>query len=773
MSNNLSAPSSPRAPGRLGLYAATIFTSAFLLFQVQPLIGKYILPWFGGGPGVWTTCLLFFQVMLLGGYTYAHALATRLTLRRQVMVHLPLMLVALLFLPIIPAERWAPLAGEAPTGHILLLLTVTIGLPYLVLSATGPLFQAWFARENPGVSPYRLYALSNAGSLLALLSYPFVFEPVFGRVTQAWGWSAGMLVFVALAGWCAWGLRRLTDAPRPESAAAETDGSAADGGEAPGWGERFLWVCLAGTASILLLAVTNKLTQDVAAMPFLWVLPLALYLLTFILCFDHSRWYRPGIFSAVAVLALVIVSDLLMSYGGTKLPWQIVIYGTLLFAGCMVCHGELYRARPAARHLTAFYLWVAAGGALGGLLVAVVAPAVLDRYAELQFGLWALVYLIGVRAYSTRSLALATGPALGLALALLLLPAWRVKDPVSPRDWWNGWMGEQVMLWQTHWPYITGLMALFLFCLFDWRQRTWARVWTPRLGTFPLLLTLAVGLFFVMQVGGQDREAIAGTRNFYGTLHVFAYNTDEPRTHYHLMRHGGTTHGLQLRASPQSTWPTTYYGEDSGVGRAMRLFDADEPRHFGVVGLGPGTLAAYARAGDRVRFYEINAEVIRMAEQHFTYLRDTAAETAMVLGDARLMLEAELARGEPQGFDVLALDAFSSDAIPVHLLTREAIELYLAHLAPGGILAIHTSNRYLDLRPVVENLAYELDLAVATIHDEPENWWNYRSTWILLAPDMAALGHTLIADVTEPGLGYTDRVGLWTDDYASLLRILR
>jgi hypothetical protein len=767
----MSAPIAPRAPSRLGLYAATIFSSAFLLFQVQPLIGKFILPWFGGGPGVWTACLLFFQVMLLAGYAYAHLLVSRCALRRQVMVHLPLMLLALLFLPIIPAERWASLAGEAPTVRILLLLATTIGVPYLVLSATGPLFQAWFARENPGVSPYRLYALSNAGSLLALLSYPFVFEPWLGRTTQAWAWSAGMLGFVALAGWCAWGLRGVSAAV-PVMGAHGAIRPATEGA-APGWGDRVLWVSLAATASVLLLAVTNKLTQDVAAMPFLWVLPLALYLLSFILCFDHPRWYRRGFFSALALLAVVIVSELLMSYGGTKLPWQIAIYGTLLFAACMICHGELYRARPAARHLTAFYLWVAAGGALGGFLVAVVAPLLLDRYIELQVGMWAMAYLIGIRAFGARSLSLAAGPAVGLGLALLVLPAWRVRHPLDFRDWWQGWLGEQVMLWQTHWTYIVAGMGLFLFCAFDWRERRWARTWTPRIGSYPLFLTLALGLFFVLQIGGQDRDAIAGTRNFYGTLHVFAYNTDEPRTHYHLMRHGGTTHGLQMRAHPQSTWPTTYYGENSGVGRAIQLYDASQPRRFGVVGLGPGTLAAYAREGDRVRFYEINAEVVRMAETYFTYLADTSGEVAVVPGDARLTLEAELARGESQGFDVLALDAFSSDSIPVHLLTREAIELYLAHLAPSGILAIHTSNRYLDLRPVVENLAHELDLAVATIHDEPESWWNYRSTWILLAPDMASLGHHLIADVTEPGLGFTDRVGLWTDDYASLLRILR
>ncbi|MFM9081238.1 MAG: ferrichrome ABC transporter permease, partial [Opitutaceae bacterium] len=366
-------------------FALTIFTGAFLLFQVQPLIGKFILPWFGGGPGVWTTCLLFFQVVLLGGYAYAHFSTSRLSPRRQVMLHAVLLLVSLALLPITPGDGWKSDLGGDPNLRILLLLAATIGLPYFVLSSTGPLMQQWFSQTNPGVSPYRLYALSNVGSLLALLSYPAYFEVKFSRQAQAVMWSAGLAMFAILCGVCAWILwRRSPGAVASASGPATADSVPAETEEAPSATDRFLWIVLPMVASVLLLATTNKLCQEVAVIPFLWVLPLALYLLSFIICFDHARWYHRPTFIALLVIGMAAAAQILPA--GTDVPMrlQIAAYNVVLFLACMVCHGELYRLKPAPKRLTSYFLLISLGGALGGFLVAIVAPAVLSDYRDLQ-----------------------------------------------------------------------------------------------------------------------------------------------------------------------------------------------------------------------------------------------------------------------------------------------------------------------------------------------------------------------------------------------------
>jgi hypothetical protein len=435
------------------LYAATIFTGAFLLFLVQPLIGKYILPWFGGSPGVWTTCLLFFQSLLLGGYAYAHFTSTRLRPRQQAWLHLALLVVSLAWIPIAPGADWKPLTGDAPTGRILLLLAACLGLPYLVLSATGPLIQRWFSLRHPGVSPYRLYALSNVGSLLALLGYPFVVEPLLGRDAQSWAWSAGLVVFVVLCGACAWQIRTLPEtaaepaAPAPESAptaaaAAEAGAATAIPDEAPAGWSVFFWVSLPAVASILLVAITNKLSTDVAVTPFLWVLPLALYLLTFILCFDHPRWYRRGLFSALFAACCAVTWHLIDEGPSAPLKVQVVGYAITLFVACMVCHGELYRLKPAPRYLTRFYLCISAGGALGGVTVALLAPRVFSDYHELPLGMWALGYFIGVLALISRSRSLAAGAFAGTLLVALLLPALRADADDSVAGWFRAWFGE-------------------------------------------------------------------------------------------------------------------------------------------------------------------------------------------------------------------------------------------------------------------------------------------------------------------------------------------
>ena len=753
------------------LYALTVFLSAFLLFQVQPLIGKYILPWFGGSPGVWSACLLFFQTLLLAGYAYAHVLATRVRPVRQGLVHLIVLVAALLFLPIIPSDGWRPGPAEDPTGRILLLLAATLGLPYFVLSATGPLLQRWFSQTHPGVSPYRLYALSNVGSLLALLSYPFVFEPALSRQAQAWGWSAGLLVFVVLCGACAWRLRR--QAQSDPSLDSVNTREALPASERPTATDQTLWIVLPAVASVLLLAVTNKLCQDVAVIPFLWVLPLALYLLSFILCFDHPRWYRRGFFAGLMTLAIGVVCYLLAEGNSAPLEQQVVGYTVLLFAACMVCHGELYRVKPAPVLLTRYFLSISAGGALGGLFVALGAPALFDRYLELHVGVWALAYVIGVVALVQRSRVLVVAPFLGLLLVGLVVPALEVEYPEGWLDFLLLYWAELKLFFLQYWKEAVGLIVAFLLCFGDLR-RGWSREWLPRQAGFALLLSFALGVVLVLQAGKQDASALAGGRNFYGTLHVFEYNAHEPRAHYHLLRHGGTTHGLQFLAHPQSTWPTSYYARSSGGGLAVAQLPAYRPRRIGIVGLGTGTMLAYGRPGDVFRVYEINPAVERIARSHFTYLEETEAEVQIVMGDARLSMENELARGEPQQFDLLVLDAFSSDAIPVHLLTREAVEIYRQHLAPGGALAVHTSNRYLDLRPVVQRLAEHAGLHMAVIQDDPgDEWWSYRTTWILLAEQSAFLEAEPIKDVTDDFKPIEENVALWTDDYASLFPVLR
>jgi spermidine synthase len=749
-------------------FALAIFLGAFLLFQVQPMIGKYILPWFGGSPGVWTTCLLFFQVLLLFGYGYVHLVSTYLRPRTQAWLQAALLALAAAFLPVIPEDSLRPTGDGTPVLQILLVLGLTVGVPYLVLSTTGPLMQRWFSLSHPNRSPYRLYSLSNVGSLLALLSYPLVVEPFLTRREQALVWSAGLVAFALVAVRCAWAIRHIAPAPASAPTPAPTPRASLPRGTP------LLWVALPAIASVLLGATTNQLSQDIAVIPFLWVLPLALYLLSFILCFDHPRWYHRGWFAGLLVVGCSLVLYLLHAETDAPLALQVAGYTGTLFIAAMVCHGELYRLRPEPARLTSFYLLMSAGGALGGLCVAVIAPALLDRYAELQMGLWLLSYLLGIIALQDRSRPLVMGTAIGLAVALVGVPAL----DLSWGDRWHEilavyqFTAERLYLEQ--WPVVAAGLVAALVCLLPLR-RAERGTWRARQGAFVMLLSLAFGVLLIMQVRKADEDAVALSRNFYGTLQVREILAEDPSGHHYSLVHGRITHGLQFRSAAQGLWPTTYYGESSGIGLALKHLDRPEgQRHVGLVGLGTGTLAAYGRAGDRLRIYEINPEVEHIARTHFSYLAETPAEVAVVLGDARLTLERELATGQPQAFDLLALDAFSSDAIPVHLLTLEAMETYLKHLAPGGVIAVHTSNRYLDLQPVVEGLARRLDLKVLTItDDDSEFWWIYGTTWMLLAREKEVLEKDELYERMRAPSERVDAVPLWTDERASLLRILR
>lgn len=750
-------------------FALTIFTGAFLLFQVQPLIGKFVLPWFGGGPGVWTTCLLFFQTLLLGGYAYAHFSTSRLKPRHQVILHLVLLALSLALLPITPSDSWKEQVGGDPNWRILLLLMATIGLPYFVLSSTGPLMQQWFSQTNPGVSPYRLYALSNVGSLLALLSYPAFFEVNFPRHTQANLWSAGLVIFVVFCGYCAFRLWRQSgagSAARPATI-VEAAGQPDEAGETSPT-DKLLWVTLPMIASVLLLATTNKLCQEVAVIPFLWVLPLSLYLLTFIICFDHARWYHRGIYTALLVVGMAVVAQVLPAGTDAPMRLQIACYTATLFVACMVCHGELYRLKPPPRLLTSYFLYISFGGALGGFLVAIAAPAVFNEYRELQLGLWLLSYVLGVLCFRHRSRELTFAAAIGAVAITVVLPLLR-----SRFDDGAGVGGEYLAFFRDRAPYIGAGVVIFAICTIDFRRLRLAAEWQPRMAGFVMALSVGLGAVFVMGWGDRRSEqTLSATRNFYGTLKVLNYNADDEEDNYHLLLHGATTHGLQFVKPEKSVIPTTYYSETSGVGRAINQLPVG-PRRLGLVGLGTGTLAAYARKGDYLRIYEINPTVEALARTQFRYLDYCQGKVDVVMGDARLMMEQEVASSRLQQFDLLALDAFSSDAIPVHLLTKEAFAIYLKQLKPDGVMAVHISNRYLDLRPVVEKLAQHFGLTALCISDDSEpNWWVYATTWILLTKNKEFAANEALREAADAP-AVEKNSPLWTDDFASLYSIMK
>ena len=753
-------------------FALTIFTGAFLLFQVQPLIGKFILPWFGGGPGVWTTCLLFFQTVLLGGYAYAHFSSTRLKPKQQVILHVALLLLSLAVLPIAPGDSWKSHVAGDPTMRILLLLTLSIGLPYFVLSSTGPLMQQWFSQTNPGVSPYRLYALSNVGSLLALLSYPAYFEVKFTRYEQSTMWSGGLALFVIFCGYCAWLLwKRARDRAVASAAAtnAADESAAASANEPTPAADKLLWVSLPAIASVLLLATTNKLSQEIAVIPFLWVLPLSLYLLTFIICFDHARWYNRWVFIPLLVVSMAVVAQLLPVGTDAPMRLQILGYSGALFVACMVCHGELYRLKPPPARLTSYFLLISAGGAIGGFLVAVVAPAIFSEYRELQLGLWLLSYAVGVLCYRHRSRDMVIAAGIGALLTLVVLPLLRSRFDDS-----TGLGAEFVELFKDRWLYIAVAAVVFIVCIVDFRRRRLVSEWDPRTGWFVMFLCVGIGAVFVKQwVARTETPVLSASRNFYGTLKVYDYYANDPEENYHLLLHGATTHGLQFTEPKKAMMPTSYYADSSGVGRAINRLP-QSPRRIGLVGLGTGTLAVYARPEDYMRIYEINPAVEELARSQFKYLDYCPGKVEIAMGDARLVMEQEVAEKRLQNFDLLALDAFSSDAIPVHLLTREAFEIYLKQIKPDGVIAVHISNRYLNLRPVVEKLAAHFDLECVTISDDNEpQWWIYATTWMILSKNKAIMEHEEIrgaADEREP----TNRdFPLWTDDFASLYAIMK
>ncbi|MCC9599809.1 fused MFS/spermidine synthase [Stieleria sp. JC731] len=676
-------------------FAAATLLGAFLVFQVQPIISKCVLPWFGGTPAVWTTCMLFFQVLLFAGYLYAHLLRTFCAPFVQAIIHLSLLCVAALMVPIEPTDAWKPTGTESPMFYLLWMLARHVGLPYFVLSSTGPLIQAWLSLQDSSERVYRLYALSNAGSLFALLSYPFLFEPVLSVSNQSTLWSLLFLAFVLVQGYVATSLLRM----QRQSPSHPSEGTEVSSTDTKVPKKQLLaWIALPALASVMLLVVTNHVCQDIAVVPFLWVLPLSLYLASFIVCFDSPQWYRPKPIAAVTLAALALIQGKTMLPGSVQLLAEATCYMVMLFGACLLCHGEVARLKPATNRLTLYYAMLSAGGALGGIIVAIVCPLLLNNHAELPF-----------------------------FVAL-----------------------------------VTALTFLLFFACKGWNQPNydWAAAARLKFGALLVMVTPIITMAFV-----SNHRTIASQRNFFGVLKV----REKPLGI--CLVHGSTLHGMQ-RYEPNQAQPTTYYGHESGVGIVTKsLQQQHESLRIGIVGLGCGVLTTYGRPSDQYDLIEINPAVIDIADRYFTFMRDCPSQLNRHIGDGRLVLE----RMHDKKFDLLVLDAFSSDAIPAHLLTRESLQLYKQRLAENGVLAIHTSNNHLELSPLVHRLSSDAGLESRMLEGIGNNEiGTTHSTWMIIAKP----GHKIfeiegLAKATKATEQMLREAPLWTDQHHDLVSVLR
>ena len=646
---------------------------------MQPIIAKQILPWFGGSAAVWTTCLVFFQSVLLAGYAYADW-TMRLGARRQAMLHAALLAASLACLPILASSGWKPHGDEAPVARILLLLAATIGLPYFLLSSTTPLLQAWYWRRWRAAVPYRLFALSNLASLAALIGFPVAFEPAFDLDQLAWGWSFLFAAYAILCAGTAWlsvnGFEPAVKADRTTPLALKL---------------QLHWLALAAMGSVMLLAVTNHVTQNISSVPFLWLLPLALYLLTFILVFDHPRWYLRR--TSIAALG-ALVPAMAWAIPSLDLGLAVPLYFAGLFVACLFCHGELARLRPDPAHLTRFYLMISLGGAAGAVLVAILAPLLLRGYFEL-----------------------------GIALVAL-----------------------------------SGLLMISLK-----KKIIWAGI----------AVTLATSGFVLRGAYDYTDGVRVMARDFYGVVRTADHEEPVP---YRVMYHGAIMHGGQLLGDSFRNTPADYFGPGSGYGRVFasrRELEPRQPLAVGIIGLGAGVVASWMRPGDRLVFYEISPRVVDIARREFTFLQDSPAKTEIVLGDGRLSLERE----PPRGYDVLGIDAFSGDSIPMHLVTREAMALYVKHLKPDGVIVFQATNRFVDLLPVVKRLAAEFGFEAVNVADVPEaefgpEYWYSATDQVIVTRNRRLLAWPRLKMAAE---AIEDRKDLptFTDAHHNLLRILK
>ncbi len=724
------------------LFSLTLFLSAALLFMVQPMIAKMILPLLGGSSSVWTTCMLFFQTLLLAGYAYAHAAPRWLGTRRHAIVHAILLLLPLLVIPI-RVSGWTPPATANPLAWLLGLLFVTVGLPFFMLSTLAPLLQRWFAEttHEAGHDPYFLYAASNTGSLLALLAYPFVVEPNLKLGTQTWVWTGGYLVLVLLVAACAFvlwrrhrvGARGSAAAEAPPSTPSPGDRSAA--GAAPTVGRRLRWIAWSFVPSCLMLGLTTYITTDIAPFPLLWVVPLALYLLSFIIVFARPPAWTHRVLIGVLALAVIRLAMLRLSHTPVSVAELLIVHFVTFFVAALVCHGELARTRPEAGYLTEFYLWMAFGGMLGGVFNALIAPRIFDRVIE-----YPLAY----------------------ALVCLLRPRFGAAAPEPRRA-------------ATPAPSRAARRA-------GGKPPPGSAPAMPRGGVVHALVTVGwvvmglgvAAVFLAQSIGGDPRLVLHSDRSFFGVNRVKL----GPLPTMVSLFHGTTTHGIQSRVPADRGIPMGYYHRTGPIGQLMTALDSASaaPRRVGLVGLGIGTLAAYGRAGDRYTFFEIDPAVEKLATNtaYFTYVSDARArgvDLTVVLGDGRI----QLARSTDR-FGVIVLDAFSSDAIPLHILTREAFRLYLSRLEPGGVIAAHISSKFFDLAPVLGDLAADAGLVClyqkdASTTPEERRQGKLSSQWVVMARNAADLD-ALARDSRWTRLPARPGVRVWTDDYSNALSVI-
>ncbi len=728
------------------LFAIALFVSATLLFMVQPMFSKLVLPRLGGTPAVWITCMVFYQAALLAGYAYAHLSARWLGVRWQAAVHAGWLLAVFLFLPLSVAQGWVPPPEAHPTPWLLMLLAVSVGLPFFVLSITAPMLQKWFAYTGHPAArdPYFLYAASNLGSMVALLGYPTLVEPYLTLAQQArvWSWGYGLLGGLLLGcGLILW------LAPAGPTAPADPDAGEAAGDSAELSGEvtarrRIWWILWSFAPSSLLLGVTTYLTTDIAAVPLLWVLPLALYLLTFVLVFARRPLLRHSWMVYAQPFLVLPLAILFLWNVQAEGVWVIPLHLLAFFVTAMVCHGELAQDRPSTAYLTEYYLWIAVGGVLGGIFNAIIAPLIFKTLAEYP---------------------------LVLALACLLRP--RLGSPAPGRSWLDlvpplvlgGLLIAIVYNLESSSSRLTTQM-LILSCL--------VAIVVYSFASRPLRFGLGVGAVLLAGTfysSGQYR-VLYGERSFFGTLQVL---TDQGG-YYHLFYHGTTLHGAQSTDPQRLGEPLTYYLPGGPVGEIFETFGTSATaRNVAIVGLGAGSLSCYAAADQNWDFYEIDPAVVRIAQdpEYFTYLQNCQAKTEVILGDARI----SLTRAPDHKYGLIVFDAFSSDSVPIHLVNREAVKLYLGKLAEGGILVFHISNRYLDLQPVLANLAQDAGLVALLqnreVTDEEENAYYIRTTWVVMARRAEDLGDLMQKEQWQRLAGKPG-ARLWTDDFSNIASVV-
>jgi hypothetical protein len=754
-----------RFTASLLLFGLSLFGSAALLFWIEPMFAKMILPKLGGSPSVWNVCLAFYQLVLLAGYIYAH-LATRwLGMRQQVILHIGLLSQVLITLPIGGSHLWTPPAAANPIPWLLFLLFGSVGLPFFVISTTAPMLQKWFGMTgHPAAKdPYFLYSASNLGSMVALLGYPFLVEPRWSLAEQSKSWALGYLILAGLISTCAVMVWRSSGSRRvhlDSGATPQTEGTPS-GSESAGrlrMTQRMRWVLLAFAPSSLLLGVTNYISTDISAVPLLWIIPLAIYLITFILVFAPLP-LLPHRVMLRAQLYLLLPLMILFFWGLKPLPPSLIpLHLLAFFFTAMVCHGELAKTRPSTIYLTEFYLWLAVGGVLGGLFNALVAPMVFDTLAEypLVIGL-ACLLRPSPNSRGQKPNEIWLDLALPLVLTailggLVLFISKPGLGHVLRLDDSGSWLGLMIIL------FISCFLGfiLYLFC-----ER-------------PIRFGLGVGgviLASFLWTSGQN-QVLYSERNFFGVLEVVHDAADG----YHLLHHGTTIHGAQSLNPTRRGEPLTYYHPTGPVGQVFEMFSNKPNRNrVAIIGLGTGSLACYAAPGQDWTFYEIDPAVARIARdpRYFTFLRDCPAKMDVILGDGRL----SLAQAPDSHFDLIVLDVFSSDAIPVHFLTREAINLYLAKLSQGGILLFHISNKYLNLKPVLGDLAAKASLAcfvrenrISSLAEEKAK--KIGSIWAVMARQPNDLG-SLSDDRRWEPLPGRPGARLWSDDFSNVFSVFK